>query len=161
MRAEIRFLANCPQFVGACAAWAYGLWGIHTDITLQLAVERFRASARIDDIPMTLVASVENKPVGMVSLWANDFSSRPDLTPWLASLYVHPDYRGHGYAQALVKRVEEEARKQGYSWIHLVTGQSESLYDRLGWSVLDRVMEPRGPAVLMRKGLDDEAERPQ
>jgi GNAT superfamily N-acetyltransferase len=159
VQAEIRFLASCPQFVDACAAWAYGLWGIHTDATLRMAIERFRAGAQIDDIPMTLVASLDNNPVGMVSLWANDFSSRPDLTPWLASLYVHPNYRGRGYAQALVNRIEGEARRQGYSWLHLVTGQRESLYARLGWLVLGRVTEPRGPIVLMRKRLNDEAKR--
>lgn len=62
-----------------------------------------------------------------------------------------------GYARALVKKGDADARRQGYSWIRLVTGQSESLYDRRIWSVLNRVIEPHGPAVLMRTRLGDGA----
>ena len=56
----------------------------------------------------TFVLFDDNVPVGTASLVNNDLPSRPDLTPWLASVLV-PPFRGKGYSAALVRRVEEAA----------------------------------------------------
>src|SRR5689334_25391296 len=53
----------------------------------------------------TFVLLDDNVPVGTSSLVNNDLSSRPDLTPWLASVMVLPPFRGRGYSAPLVRRV--------------------------------------------------------
>jgi GNAT superfamily N-acetyltransferase len=50
------------------------------------------------------------KPVATASFVAADLASRPDLTPWLASVFVDLPYRGRGHAALLVRRVEDAAR---------------------------------------------------
>lgn len=54
----------------------------------------------------TFVLFEQDRPVGTASLAAKDLQARPDLTPWLAGVFVHPAFRRHGYAAALVRKVE-------------------------------------------------------
>ena len=54
----------------------------------------------------TFVLFDDDVPVGTASLVASDLPSRPDLTPWLASVLVRPQFRGRGYSAPLVKHVE-------------------------------------------------------
>src|SRR4051812_20450451 len=58
--------------------------------------------AEPDSIPLTLVAAEGNEPVGSVSLVESDLTGWDHLTPWLASLYVRPDWRGQGIGKLLV-----------------------------------------------------------
>src|SRR4051812_27947910 len=55
----------------------------------------------------TFVRFEGDRPVGTASLAHQDLDSRPDLTPWLAGVYVVPDARGRGHAEALVRQVED------------------------------------------------------
>jgi GNAT superfamily N-acetyltransferase len=89
----------------------------------------------------------------MASLRAADFKGRPDLTPWLASVYVHPDHRRLGLAQALVRHVEAQARALGHTRLYLISEHAETLYASLGWTTFDQVIGSHGPAVLMSKAL--------
>src|ERR687894_3200472 len=43
-------------------------------------------------------------PAGTASLTHGDLAARPDLTPWLAGVFVLPAFRGRGHATALVRR---------------------------------------------------------
>src|SRR3954465_8289992 len=47
----------------------------------------------------TFVLLDDNVPVGTASLVNNDLPSRPDLSPWLASVLVLPPFREKGTAQ--------------------------------------------------------------
>ncbi|AZN40993.1 GNAT family N-acetyltransferase [Paenibacillus albus] len=46
------------------------------------------------DLPKFHVAIEADRFVGMCALLRNDLISRQDLCPWLACLFVDPDYRG-------------------------------------------------------------------
>lgn len=72
-------------------------------------------------VPKTFVAMVNNVPVGFVSLIENNVPSRPDLIPWLASLYVHDDFRGNGIGRTLVDRCLVQARVDGHSRLYLLS----------------------------------------
>ncbi|QXM24130.1 GNAT family N-acetyltransferase [Elioraea tepida] len=72
-------------------------------------------------------------PVGTASLAAEDADSCPDLTPWLASVFVVPDRRGRGYGRVLVAAVECAARLGGFSMIWLFTDKAAGLCASLGW----------------------------
>ena len=96
------------------------------------------------------------RPVGTASLVADDMSDRPELTPWLASVFVLPEWRGQGIASRLVQRVEAEACANGIGYFYLYTPDQQALYRRLGWR--DRETRTyRGEAVtIMDRRLDAE-----
>jgi hypothetical protein len=49
-------------------------------------------------MPRTFILLADGEPVGTASLAAHDLDERPDLTPWLAGVFVDPHTRGQGYA---------------------------------------------------------------
>lgn len=151
---DIHFLADDPQFIPACASWAYGMWGTQKiDGSLDRAIKRFTESAQKNSIPRTLIALTNGLPAGMISLWQEDCEERPDLMPWLASLYVHPDHRNKGIALALINRLEKEAKKLGYNQLFLVTGQAAAYYKQRGWTEKEKLLSSNGLETIMSKPL--------
>ncbi|MGC1323725.1 MAG: GNAT family N-acetyltransferase, partial [Candidatus Udaeobacter sp.] len=61
--------------------------------------------------------------------------------------------RGRGMGSALVRRIEAEARSLGVSTLYLYTPHTESLYERLGWSVTERCEYRNTNVVVMSKEL--------
>src|SRR5690606_12830155 len=82
------------------------------------------------------VAEDQQTLLGSASLLADDMSSHPELTPWLASVYVAEQHRGQGIGSTLVRRVMQHARDIGIKRLYLYTPDQEKLYARLGWQVL-------------------------
>jgi predicted N-acetyltransferase YhbS len=95
------------------------------------------------------VAFVEGEPAGSVSLVQHNMDTRPELSPWLAALWVRPERRGREVGTALVRRCEEEARRLGVRRLHLFTEEASGFYERLGWSVLSQEEYKGEPVVVM------------
>jgi len=89
----------------------------------------------------------------MISLWMNDYEGKPELSPWLASLYIHPFYRHKNIAVSLINRLESEAHELGYTELFLVTEDAKNLYLQCGWIELEKVETVYGQACLMKKYL--------
>ena len=90
----------------------------------------------------------EDMLVGMVSK-NDDLWSRKDLNPWLASLYVVPEFRRRGIAEALVGAVIEKARGLGYPELYLFLGHEDGLdlalyYGNRGWQYMEDAVDNDG-----------------
>jgi predicted N-acetyltransferase YhbS len=145
----IGYLADHPEFLTVLAGWHHGEWGrLHPGDTVGKRAERMKAHLGKGQVPTTFVALAEGKPVGSASLVDYDMEGREDLTPWLASVYVVPEYRRRGVGSALVERVVEEARGLDIGTLYLFTWDQERLYARLGWSVLERT-EYKGERIVI------------
>ena len=153
MEFDIIDLADAPGLVDTCAAWSFGMWGCQSDGSLAMIREGFASATMPVRDAFTFVARRGGKPAGMASFRTSDFKGRPDLTPWLATVYVHPDHRRLGLAHALVRRVETQARALGHERLYLISEHAETLYMDLGWKTFDHVTSPYGPAVLMTTAL--------
>ena len=88
-------------------------------------------------IPETFVAVEDGEPLGTASLVAHDLAERMDLSPWLAAVYVAPEFRNRGVGSALVQAVMDEALALGVEELYLFTPDKMSFYGRLGWKVLE------------------------
>jgi predicted GNAT family acetyltransferase len=104
-------------------------------------------------IPQSFVLLVDDEPVGTASITAHDLEERPDLTPWLAGVFVVPEARGQGYACQLVAAVEEEARRASISTLWLYTNTAERIYARVGWRTVETILHDGKPHALMRRDL--------
>src|ERR1700732_2804575 len=60
--------------------------------------------------PQTFVMLVDGEPVGQSSLVAQDLAARPDLTPWLAGVFMAPAARRRGHVRHLIGAVEAAGR---------------------------------------------------
>ena len=94
----------------------------------------------------------------MIRLKKDDHPDRPDLSPWLGTLYVHSFHRKQGLAACLCRWVEDRARNDyGFRQIYLFTHNAEKFYERLGWARIGDVRDPMGlgpPEALMMKVLN-------
>jgi len=149
----IDYLADHTGLIETCASWAFGQWGCQSGGSLERATALFSEGTKKGSVPLTLVALVSEKPAGMISLWQSDFDGRPDLSPWLASLFVHPSHRKKGIASRLIKKLEAEACRLSFQQLYLVTEESRTLYQTHGWSEIDHVVTAHGEASLMSKRL--------
>lgn len=153
-RITIEYLADHKQYIDLCASWAYGCWGCRTHGSFERSADMFQKGANKTDLPMTFIALCGDMPTGMISLWESDHDGSPDQIPWLASLYVHPLYRGKGIASLLIERLEKEAVDLGFKIIWLFTEDAEHLYEKNGFSKVETKMAKYGMATMMVKNLN-------
>ena len=92
-------------------------------------------------------------PAGTASLTRRGLESRPDLTPWLANVFVAPAFRGRGHAPHLVAAVEAAARDADIPTLWLYTRTTERLYAALGWTPAGTFLREGDPVTLMRRDL--------
>ncbi len=129
------------------AGWTFESWGhLHPGLTLEEAIQRLKAECGQGGVPSIFVAIQGETPVGTASLIADDMSIRREFTPWLASVFVVPEWRGQGIASALVRRIEVEAAESGIERFYLYTPDQQALYRRLGWQD-EESLEYRGENV--------------
>jgi len=89
---------------------------------------------------MALVAlGTDGGFMGTVSLIENDLESRPQLSPWLASLYVRPEFRGKGLGSSLIKEMIIKASESGERSIFLYTETADKYYADKGWTICERL----------------------
>ena len=101
----------------------------------------------------TFVAFDRDQPVGTAGLVHGDLDTRPDLTPWLAGVFVQPAFRGRGHATALIRRAEAFAAAASVQVLWLYTWTAEPFYARLGWQRAGVEREDGHDVVLMRRCL--------
>ncbi len=154
---KILSLRDCPEFADTCAAWSFGEWGCQTPRRSFTQIQKeYQQRAASYVLPQTWIAIIKDKPAGIVSLKLEDCPTRPDLSPWLASLFVHSFYRQQGIARLLMAHCETEA-KQTYNFerLYLFT-PIDSFYTALGWQKIGVVDDPlglhtAGEALMMKK----------
>lgn len=119
-------------------------------------VSKRAVSARLNEhlnesiLPIGLVALENGKAVGMCCLRKND-GIRDDLTPWLGSLVVHPDYQNQGIGKMLINAIKEKAKSMGFKELYLFAFDKTvpDYYERLGWKRLGEDKFRRHPVTVM------------
>lgn len=144
---RIEHLADHMEAIPILAKWVYEQWG-HSFARLPLEgiAVRFEERAKRDGVPQVLVALEDDEIIGTASLIERDMSTRPELAPWLATVYVAPQWRQRGTGSELVRAVMREAAVLGLGKLYLFTPDKLAFYERLGWKALDH-SEYRGERV--------------
>lgn len=146
---------NVSALIEACAAWNYAQWGVFSPYRLADSVELFMRAAEDDGaLPLTLIAHREAYPLGMASLVQRDGDMRPELGPWLASVFVHPNARRQGIADRLIEAIIRLARARGESRLYLFTPDCQALYERHGFRALETARYRGRFCTIMVKALD-------
>lgn len=152
---HIDYLADHPELIPKLARHYFAEWGrFHPDEPIEDRTDRLAAACGRGGIPTVVVAlNDDGELAGGAMLVENDMETRPDLTPWLAGVYVAPARRGHGHASALVARIEAEAAAAGVERLYLYTPNAMSLYARLGWAEDERCQYRGEEVAIMSKRL--------
>lgn len=128
-------IAADPGVVDTLAVWHHREWGeMMAPWSLAEARAELLECVAADGFPATLVAYDESRQVvGSVSLVATDAPEFPEFSPWLASLYVAPPFRGRGLGKQLIDALVTHAHRLGFERLYLFTPVSPEIYRRSGW----------------------------
>ena len=153
---RIEYLADHTESIPLLAKWHHEQWSyLNPQKTMEQRIANIGKSARHDGIPLTVVGIQSDRVVGCASLVYHDMDTHEALSPWLASVYVDPEYRGKRIGSALVKRIVEEAKGANVKALYLYTPDRESFYTRLGWQVYSKEEYHGEDEVVMRLDLAD------
>lgn len=129
---EIINLADRPDLIAACATWNFGEWGEFNGGTLEQTISGFHDLVQANDGQIARAALWQGGLAGFALLIDNDLETHPHLKPWVASVFVSPDYRGRGIAKSLVGAIEKTAAELGHGEAYLYTSKPD-LYRQIGW----------------------------
>jgi GNAT superfamily N-acetyltransferase len=102
-------------------------------------------------IPATFVMLEKRAPVGSVSLVEYRSSADDQMSVWLTNMFVLPEHRCQGLAQALLQRAEDYAITLQLGKIFLYAQGAEAFYRKRGWLKLKAVqLDGRKLNVLVR-----------
>lgn len=149
---SIEHLCERPEHVPLVAAWIHGAFWTRSTYDVGYVAGLLREAVDPDRIPLSLLALVGDAPAGTVNLIVCDSRARPDLTPWLAALFVAPEQRGKGIGEALVRRLVAEAARIGCTEMYLETDIPD-FYARLGATLYEPLAEG---GWIMRIGIPQE-----
>lgn len=148
---EIKILDSDEVNIQAIASWLFNEWGRHIQgRTLEQVLERIRERVLSSTIPLTVIATENGTPIGTASLASEDLDSHKHLTPWLASVYVVPEFRKNGVGSKLCKKIVKEAKRIGIRDLYLFTPDKADFYRHLGWIEIDKSKDKNKEVVVMK-----------
>ncbi len=137
MHFKISPLAEITSAIPVLANWHHQEWKHLNDPAYDLSarINDYEKIIDADSFPAMFVAHNEDTALGSVRLIDDDMDTHPELTPWLASLYVHPDYRHKGIGSALIQTIEDTASKLNFKTIYLFTEDKQTIYQKQDWQI--------------------------
>ena len=155
MSLRIRRLEPDTPEAELAARWRYEAFFADGSDTFENSRAALLGFLKQQGYEIALLAECDGKPAGLCLFVRDeaDPNPRPDLTPWLAALYVAPEFRKRGIGAALIKAIEDHARNVGTKTLYLYTSEAETFYAGLGWSVRDRFTQNGEANVLMAREL--------
>jgi N-acetylglutamate synthase-like GNAT family acetyltransferase len=144
-------LRQCPEFFDTVADRIWRAWWQPEHYPLDHITGRLRENMADTSIPLALVAHDGEAFLGTASVIASDLAERPQLTPWIAAVWVEPQARQRGVGSALINRATQGCFALGFSRAYLCARpQRSALYERLGWIPIERDVGPHHLIVFIR-----------
>lgn len=144
-------LASAPQHVRTIASWHHAQWGyLNPGNTVETRIEKMQRYLNGNVMPSMYICVDGDRVAGTAALVENDMDSHPELSPWLASVYVNPDYRNRGLGAMLVKQIVSTAKAAGFPILYLFTPDRAKFYQSLGWEVIAQESYRGSEATLMK-----------
>jgi GNAT superfamily N-acetyltransferase len=139
--------------IGVCTKWRIEAFGAVLASTLQDEITRLEFFTADQARQVALMARCDGAPAGTCLLAQKELEPCHPVSPWLAGLYVTPEYRRRGVGRMLVRAIEDQARQRGNTQLYLYTDDAIAYYERLGWRVVELTTWKDYPMALMVRDL--------
>ena len=111
--------------------YIYNEWS-HTKFSYEECYEMTR-HCFCNDVPYTAVIyNKDNDIIAIGQVIVEDLVYRPDIYPWVANVYVRPEYRGNHFVEKILKALEDHAKELHLSRLYLYTRHT-GLYEKYGY----------------------------
>jgi N-acetylglutamate synthase-like GNAT family acetyltransferase len=152
---NITDLKTESHHIPVLADWHHHEWSsFNPGKNVDQRIESMQSYLSDDLVPSTFIAKGTHL-MGSAAIIENDMDIHAELTPWLASVYVAPEFRNQGVGSRLVERIMEEARKTGIRELYLFTPDRVSFYEKLGWQIFNTEMYRGHWVTVMSVKLSD------
>jgi N-acetylglutamate synthase-like GNAT family acetyltransferase len=149
-------LSEQPHYLSILAAWHQQEWAhLNPGSSLEKRIEKMQAYLEDGLVPSTFIYQQHGQLAGSAAIVVCDMDTHPEITPWLASVFVAPQFRRQGIGAQLVRHVMLQAKQAGIPALHLFTPDQVAFYQRLGWSIVTKEVYCETAVSLMRVGLND------
>jgi N-acetylglutamate synthase-like GNAT family acetyltransferase len=133
---SVKHLADCQEHIPPLAKLWYEEISRHwaPNPSIKKTEQKLIDHSNRDQMPMAFVALQDNQPIDMACLREND-GIREDISPWLGSLVVHPNYRGQKVGETLIDTIKQKAKALGHQVLYLLAFDPTipEWYAKLGW----------------------------
>ena len=136
------------------AEWYHEHWKVSQEKMIE-KLRKVTASPSQFHVLMT----IDNNPIATAGL--HHHVSLQDRVPrfkiykdWLALVYTIPGERGKGYGALLCEFVMDRAKEMGVKKMYLFTEKAESLYERVGWTFMEKLDTGEKVVKVMSLDLD-------
>ncbi|MCQ8119983.1 GNAT family N-acetyltransferase [Methylomonas rosea] len=156
MELNIINLSQEPHQIPTLAQWHHAEWAdLNPGQTLEHRIDRMQAYLSSKLIPSTFICKHEDQLAGSAAIIESDMDTHPELTPWLASVYVAPEFRRKGIGAKLVKHVMLQAKTAGVAKLYLFTPDRADFYAKLGWVAIAEEVYRDHRVTAMSVSLND------
>lgn len=152
MRLEMKQLSECPEHLQAVGTWIFSEWWFRVHKSPEIICNILRTHTEKDRVPYTVVALADGSPVGSCSVMQNDGVHRPELTPWVAAVYVKAPYRKQGIASMILQEAAIIGKRAGIQTLYIDCLETTArVYEKNGWKYLEHLIGDEKSVVLYRK----------
>ncbi|MEZ9343609.1 GNAT family N-acetyltransferase [Vibrio cyclitrophicus] len=149
---EISLLADYPHEAPRIAKWYFDEWAsMAPDFTEEMVLKKvIEKSGNRNEIPLSLVARIDDELVGVLELKLRENKNYPDYEHWVGGVFTHESHRCKGIAHNLLDSAKEKAISLGVKKLYL---QCESfnikLYSNHGFKVLHQAQHHEIETTIM------------
>ena len=105
------------------------------------------------DWETVFVARISGHIIGMASIMKEDYYPLPEIYPWISSVFVTEEYRGHRISEKLIDFANVYAKEKGFDKTY-IPSEHIGLYEKYGYHYLkDIVNDGNGTDRLYVKEL--------
>jgi GNAT superfamily N-acetyltransferase len=150
-------LRQRPEFLDTVADRIWRTWWRDSGHPLDTISGRLRdENLSADPIPFALVAHDGMKFLGTSSVIKADLEERPQLTPWVAAVWVEENTRRHGVGGALIDRATQDCFALGFQRAYLCARpRLTAFYEGLGWNAIERKVGVHQLSVFIRDAVPE------
>lgn len=152
MTIALKQLSECPEHLEIVGLWIYEQWWSKRCDSPEAVFSWLRTHSKLDTVPYSVIALAEDEPVGSCCVIENDCIHRPQYAPWVAAVYVRPDFRRQGIASMILNEAAAVAARAGIKGLFIdCLALTASVYEKNGWSILEREVGDKESVVMLRK----------
>src|SRR5574338_417909 len=134
----LKQLPECQEHLEAVGLWIYEQWWSKRCNSPEVVVDWLRTHTKLDTVPYSVIALANDEPVGSCSVIENDCIHRPQYSPWVAAVYVKPDFRRRGIASMILHEAASIAARARIQTLFIdCLATTASMYEKNGWTIYE------------------------
>ena len=139
---QISDLRDVPEHCDALADRVWNAWWRSKGTPLRDIREWVNENLPSKGIPFAVVAHTEGQFVGTASVIKYDLQERPDLSPWVAAVWVDREHRHTGVGTAVVEAAMKGAVAVTKGPVYLCAKRSLApFYESMGWRRIEEEVD--------------------